>query len=230
MNADLTFIDNVKFNEQGLVPCVAQDYLTKDVLMLAWMNEESLKMTIESGYATYFSRSRQKLWKKGETSGHLQKVVSLHYDCDGDTVLPIVEQIGPACHTGNRTCFFSPDEPQTISKVNILLHDYYTIADRKIHPVEGSYTNYLFDKGIDKICKKVGEESTEVIVAAKNGINKDTSNEIADLLYHLMVLMVEEGVTWDEVFDNLIGRIGMKSEKVQKIMKNGETPRKVDDI
>ncbi len=230
MNADLTFIDNVKFNEQGLVPCVAQDYLTKDVLMLAWMNKESLKMTIESGYATYFSRSRQKLWKKGETSGHLQKVVSLHYDCDGDTVLAIVEQIGPACHTGNRTCFFSPDEPQTISKVNILLHDYYTIADRKIHPVEGSYTNYLFDKGIDKICKKVGEESTEVIVAAKNGINKDTSNEIADLLYHLMVLMVEEGVTWDDVFDNLIGRIGMKSEKVQKIMKNGETPRKVDDI
>ena len=230
MNADLTFIDNVKFNEQGLVPCVAQDYLTKDVLMLAWMNEESLKMTIESGYATYFSRSRQKLWKKGETSGHLQKVVSLHYDCDGDTILAIVEQIGPACHTGNRTCFFSPDEPQTISKVNILLHDYYTIADRKIHPVEGSYTNYLFDKGIDKICKKVGEESTEVIVAAKNGINKDTSNEIADLLYHLMVLMVEEGVTWDDVFDNLIGRIGMKSEKVQKIMKNGETPRKVDDI
>ena len=221
MNTDLSFIDNIKFNAEGLVPCIAQDHLTKDVLMLAWMNEESLRLTIETGFCTYYSRSRKTLWKKGETSGHLQKVISLHYDCDGDTVLAIVEQIGAACHTGNRTCFFSPDEPSVISKGNILQYDYYTIAGRKEEPVEGSYTNYLFDKGIDKICKKIGEESSEIIIAAKNGKNEDTKNEIADFLYHLMVLMVNEGITWDDIYDVLIDRVGMKSPKMQKLKQNG---------
>ena len=209
------YLENVKFNSDGLVPCIAQDYLTREVLMMAWMNEESLKLTLETGYCTYYSRSRQKLWKKGEESGHVQKLISLSYDCDGDTLLALVEQTGAACHTGNRTCFYRP-EPLEIQKAMILNHDLDVIYDRKIHPVEDSYTNYLFEKGIDKICKKVGEESAEIIIAAKNGEPKALAGEISDFLYHLMVLMADVGVEWEDVFDELIDRQGMKSQKLPK--------------
>jgi len=211
----MEYLKNVKFNSDGLVPCIAQDYLTREVLMMAWMNEESLKLTIETGYCTYYSRSRQKLWKKGEESGHVQKLISLSYDCDGDTLLALVEQTGAACHTGNRTCFYRP-EPLEIQKAMILNHDLDVIYDRKIHPVEDSYTNYLFEKGIDKICKKVGEESAEIIIAAKNGEPKALAGEISDFLYHLMVLMADVGVEWEDVFDELIDRQGMKSQKLPK--------------
>ena len=209
------YLDNVKFNSDGLVPCIAQDWLTREVLMMAWMNEESLKLTLETGYCTYYSRSRQKLWKKGEESGHVQKLVSLSYDCDGDTLLALVEQTGAACHTGNRSCFYRP-EPLEIQKAMILNHDLDVIKDRKVNPVEDSYTNYLFEKGIDKICKKVGEESAEIIIAAKNGEPKALAGEISDFLYHLMVLMADTGVEWEDVFDELIDRQGMKSQKLPK--------------
>jgi len=211
----MSFIDNIKFNENNLVPCIAQDYITREVLMMAWMNKETLAETIDCGYCVYFSRSRGERWKKGETSGHLQKVISLSYDCDGDTILALVEQTGAACHTGNKSCFFSPESPD-MQKSSILYHDLDVITDRKTNPIADSYTNYLFEKGIDKICKKVGEEATEIIIASKNGKPKELTGEIADFLYHLMVLMVECGVTWDDVYDELIERQGMKSVKLPK--------------
>lgn len=209
------YIDDIKFDEKGLVPCIVQDSLTRDVLMMAWMNRESLALTLETGFCTYYSRSRQKLWKKGETSGHVQKLVSLHYDCDGDTLLALVEQTGAACHTGNRSCFYRPESPE-LQKAMILNHDLDVVTDRKLHPSEESYTNYLFEKGIDKICKKVGEESAEIIIAAKNGKPSELKCEIADFLYHLMVLMAEVGVAWEDVFEELIDRQGMKSAKLPK--------------
>lgn len=217
---DNGILENVKFNEDGLVPCIVQDYKTGDVLMLAWMNEESLKISIETGYCTYYSRSRKSLWKKGETSGHVQRIVSLSYDCDGDTLLALVEQTGYACHTNNRSCFFQP-LPAYIDQ-NILYDDYDVIVDRKNNPREDSYTNYLFDKGIDKICKKIGEESAEIIIAAKNGVKKDTVGEISDFIYHLMVLMVECNISWDDVYNELLERKGIKSEKVSKLRKREE--------
>ena len=151
----------IKFDDRGLVPAIAQDIHTGRVLMLAWMNAESLEKTLETGYATYFSRSRQKLWMKGETSGHTQKVLDMKLDCDGDAILLKVEQTGPACHTGNISCFFNDmmdvDPEDLPATANVLQEDYDTIADRKANPQEGSYTNYLLDKGVEKICKKVGE-------------------------------------------------------------------------
>ena len=137
------WIEQIKFNDDGLVPCIAQAYDTREVLMLAWMNRVALQQTLETGLCTYYSRSRQKIWVKGEESGHIQKVVSLSYDCDGDTILALVEQTGAACHTGNRTCFFRP-EPPDLQKAMILQHDLDVIRDRKANPTEDSYTNYLF--------------------------------------------------------------------------------------
>ncbi len=219
----MEILEQVKFDQNGLVPCIAQDCRTREVLMLAYMNRESLRMTVETGYCVYYSRSRQKLWKKGETSGHVQRVISLHYDCDGDTILALVDQTGPACHTGNRTCFFRPEPPRQEDDDSwILLHDYDVITDRKAHPEPESYTNYLFEKGIDKICKKIGEESAEIIIAAKNENPKEIASEISDFLYHLMVLMADRGVCWDDVFSELIRRQGMKSEKVRKWKQKGE--------
>lgn len=209
------WIDQIKFNEDGLVPCIAQEYTTREVLMLAWMNREALQQTFATGLCTYYSRSRQKLWVKGEESGHIQKVISLSYDCDGDTILALVEQTGAACHTGNKTCFFRP-EPPDLQKSLILQHDLDMIQDRKRNPAEDSYTNYLFEKGIDKICKKVGEESAEIIIAAKNRNIMELTGEISDFLYHLMVLMAEVGVEWEYVYDELISRQGMKSAKLPK--------------
>ena len=198
-----------KLNEQGLLPVIVQHYKTKDVLMLAYMNEEAFDKTIKTGKMTYYSRSRNALWVKGETSGHFQDVKSLTIDCDKDTLLAKVDQIGAACHTGNPTCFFQPLAGTDDEKANpqrIFEHVYHTIVDRKQNPKEGSYTNYLFEKGIDKILKKVGEEATETVIAAKNPNLEELKYEVADLLYHLMVLMVERGLSWEDITQELSDR------------------------
>ena len=198
-----------KTNDQGLIPVIVQHYKTQEILMLAYMNEESFYETIKTGKMTYFSRSRQKLWVKGETSGHFQYVKSLTIDCDLDTLLAKVDQIGAACHTGNPTCFFQPlvgiDYDET-NPLRIFESVYDTIADRKENPKEGSYTNYLFDKGIDKILKKIGEEATEVVIAAKNPNPEEVKYEIADFLYHAMDLKVEKGLTWEDIVKELADR------------------------
>lgn len=198
-----------KLNEQGLLPVIVQHYKTKDVLMLAYMNEEAFDKTIKTGKMTYYSRSRNALWVKGETSGHFQYVKSLTIDCDKDTLLAKVGQIGAACHTGNPTCFFQPLAGTDDEKANpqrIFEHVYHTIVDRKQNPKEGSYTNYLFEKGIDKILKKVGEEATETVIAAKNPNLEELKYEVTDLLYHLMVLMVERGLSWEDITQELSDR------------------------
>ena len=256
----------VKYNADGLIPAVTQDIRTDEVLMLAYMNEESLRKTIETGRAYYYSRSRQKLWLKGETSGHFQKVRSISIDCDGDTLLLKVEQTGAACHTGHHSCFFTrmdanelaspnvigeaasqdnieplqrddvqsigasqqcgsaqckeeliqhtaatPLEPvsanaqetENIAGAEVLQEVFDVISDRLAHPKEGSYTNYLFTKGLDKILKKIGEESCEVVIASKNGSSTEIKSEIADLFYHVMVLLAERGMTLLDVYGEL---------------------------
>ena len=197
----------IRFDEKGLVPAIAQDAHTGAVLMLAYMNAESLRLTLETGYATYFSRSRQQLWRKGETSGHTQKVLSLRYDCDGDAILMQVEQTGPACHTGAYSCFFNEMtdvEPEDLpATAQILQQDYDTITDRSIHPQEGSYTNYLLDKGVEKICKKVGEEASELIIAAMKNNKEEVTYEAADLLYHMLVLLFHQEVKPEDVWEEL---------------------------
>ena len=200
---------NFKLNSDGLIPVVAQNYKTGEVLMLAYMNAEAFDRTVKTGKMTYYSRSRQSLWTKGETSGHFQYVKSLTIDCDKDTLLAKVEQIGPACHTGSPTCFFQTIAGTDYDETNpleIFQSVYDTILDRKKHPKEGSYTNYLFDKGIDKILKKVGEEAAEVIIAAKNPNTEELKYELADFLYHAMVLMAERGLTWDDIIRELSDR------------------------
>ncbi len=200
---------NLKPNADGLVPVVVQDYRTDEVLMLAYMNEEAFNNTINVGKMTYFSRSRQTLWLKGETSGHYQYVKSLTADCDYDTILAKVSQVGVACHTGNPTCFFNNIVKKEYIEKNplkVLEEVYGIIQDRKANPKEGSYTNYLFDKGVDKILKKLGEESTEIVIAAKNPDPEEIKYEISDFLYHCMVLMVEKGVTWEDITQELSQR------------------------
>ncbi|MDD6051146.1 MAG: bifunctional phosphoribosyl-AMP cyclohydrolase/phosphoribosyl-ATP diphosphatase HisIE [Clostridiales bacterium] len=195
---------SLKWNEAGLLPAIAQDAVTGEVLMLAWMNRQSLRLTLESGYATYFSRSRQQLWRKGESSGHTQRVIRLSYDCDGDTILMQVQQIGPACHTGKHSCFHNPvvdgDLPATAGILETIAA---TVADRAAHPQPGSYTNYLLDKGTEKICKKVGEEATEAVIAAMKTDADGLAGEVADLLYHLSVLLHDQGVAWQDVWEVL---------------------------
>lgn len=198
-----------KTNEQGLIPVIVQHYKTREVLMLAYMNEESFDQTIKTGKMTYFSRSRQKLWVKGETSGHFQYVKSLTIDCDYDTLLAKVDQVGAACHTGNPTCFFqhlAGTEYNEANPLEVFEIIYNTVVDRKENPKEGSYTNYLFDKGIDKILKKIGEEATEIVIAAKNPSAEETKYEISDFLYHMIVLMVEKGLNWDDIVKELASR------------------------
>ena len=200
---------NLLPNSDGLVPTVVQDFQTGEVLMVAYMNEESLNATIRTGKMTYFSRSRQSLWVKGETSGNFQYVKSLTADCDFDTILAKVSQVGVACHTGAPSCFFNEIVKKEYVERNPLkvFEDVYSvILDRKVHPKEGSYTNYLFDKGLDKILKKVGEEATEIVIAAKNPDAEETKYEISDFLYHLMVLMAEKGVTWEDITSELAQR------------------------
>lgn len=198
-----------KLNSDGLIPVIVQDYKTNEVLMMAYMDQDAFNHTVKSGRMTYYSRSRKEQWVKGETSGHYQYVKSLTMDCDKDTLLAKVEQIGAACHTGNRSCFYQPivgNEYDAKNPLQIFETVYNTIQNRKEHPKEGSYTNYLFDKGIDKILKKVGEEATEIVIAAKNPSPEEIKYEIADFLYHAMVLMVEKGVTWEDITKELSDR------------------------
>lgn len=195
---------NVKFDSNGLVPAVVQDYKTGEVLMLAYMNQESLDRTIETGKTWFYSRSRQALWNKGETSGHFQYVKSISFDCDCDSVLVKVEQSGPACHTGNKSCFFNQEiESDDCLNYSVLYNVADIIQDRRLNPKEGSYTNYLFDKGIDKILKKVGEESAEVIIASKNTDPDETIYEMADLFFHCLVLLNEKNIDLEEIFREL---------------------------
>ena len=201
--------ENLKKNSDGLIPVIVQDYTTNDVLMCAYMNEEAFHATINCGKMTYYSRSRQELWMKGETSGHIQYVKELTADCDFDTILAKVSQVGVACHTGNPSCFFNEIvKKEYIEKNPLKVFEtvYNIIEDRKNNPKEGSYTNYLFDKGIDKILKKVGEECTEIVIAAKYPDPEEIKYEISDFLYHVMVLMVEKGVTWEEITQELAQR------------------------
>ncbi|MCI5857448.1 MAG: bifunctional phosphoribosyl-AMP cyclohydrolase/phosphoribosyl-ATP diphosphatase HisIE [Agathobacter sp.] len=205
---DLKWSD-LKLNSDGMVPVIVQDYRTDEVLMLAYMNEEAFNTTINIGKMTYYSRSRQELWTKGLTSGHIQYVKSLTADCDFDTILAKVSQVGAACHTGNRSCFFNNIvKKECIEKnpLKVFEEVYATIADRKETPKDGSYTNYLFDQGIDNILKKLGEECTEIVIAAKNPGENEIKYEISDYMYHLMVLMVAKGVTWEDITNELAQR------------------------
>lgn len=198
-----------KTMDNGLIPVVVQDYRTNEVLMVAYMNQESFQQTINTGKMTYYSRSRQQLWCKGETSGHYQYVKKLWIDCDQDTILAKVRQVGAACHTGNHSCFFTEiarKEYVDTNPLTVLTDDFEVIRDRREHPKEGSYTNYLFDQGIDKILKKCGEEATEILIAAKNPDAEELKYEIADYLYHLMVLMVECGLDWNDIMKELVNR------------------------
>ena len=202
--------EDFKKNSDGHVPVIVQDYRTREVLQMAYMNEESFDQTIRTGKMTYFSRSRQELWVKGETSGHFQYVKSLTADCDMDTILARVSQVGAACHTGARSCFFNEitrkDYQEVENPLQVFQEVYDVIKDRKVHPREGSYTNYLFDKGIDKILKKLGEEATEIVIAAKNPGAGEVKYEISDFLYHMMVLMAEKDISWEEITTELANR------------------------
>lgn len=201
------FISKLKFDDKGLIPAIIQDYTNGEVLMLAYMDEEALNKTLETGETYFHSRSRGELWHKGASSGHIQRVKGISYDCDADALLIKVEQVGAACHTGHRSCFFNDvlEAPET-QKEDVLAELYDVIVDRKNNPKEGSYTDYLFDKGIDKILKKVGEESAEVIIAAKNGVYDEVRWEVADLFYHVLVLLVQQGMTLDDIYAELKGR------------------------
>lgn len=206
--SNLTF-SQFKLNSDGMVPVIVQDYKTSEVLMLAYMNEEAFDKTLESGKMTYFSRSRNELWIKGETSGHYQYVKELLLDCDNDTLLAKVKQVGAACHTGNRTCFYTSlvkKEYDSVNPLTVFNEVYDVILDRKKNPKEGSYTNYLFDKGIDKILKKCGEEATEMVIAAKNPDAEELKYEISDFLYHMMVLMAECNLDWNDILKELAHR------------------------
>lgn len=195
---------NINYNDQGLVPVIVQDVNTLEVLMLAYMNEEALSRTLDTKEMTYFSRSRQELWKKGETSGHVQFLEELRYDCDQDTLLAKVRQVGAACHTGNRSCFYRT-MVEGEAQQDTILPDLFRVIQQKKETPDGGYTNYLFDKGVDKILKKVGEETAEVIIASKNN-NEETIYEISDLIYHLFVLMVDRGIELSDVLEELKGR------------------------
>ncbi|MBR5959416.1 MAG: bifunctional phosphoribosyl-AMP cyclohydrolase/phosphoribosyl-ATP diphosphatase HisIE [Clostridia bacterium] len=199
-------IDELKFDEKGLIPAIVVDAENGKVLMMAYMNKESLKVSMEKGLTCFWSRSRQELWLKGETSGNYQHIVSITADCDRDTLLVKVEKDGPACHTGNETCFndviWESDDLHEFTYEGLM----ELIAGRKTEKKEGSYTTYLFEKGLDKILKKVGEETTEVIIAAKDKDKKNTIYEIADLTYHVMVLMIEAGISLDDIHKELASR------------------------
>lgn len=198
-----------KTNSDGMIPVIVQDYKTDKVLMLAYMNEEAFNMTMKTGKMTYYSRSRDEIWVKGLTSGHYQYVKELSMDCDLDTMLAKVYQVGVPCHTGADTCFFNnliKKEYDDTNPMRVFEDVYNVILDRKKNPKEGSYTNYLFDKGVDKILKKVGEEATEIVIAAKNPDPQEIKYEISDFLYHVMVLMAEKGVSWKEITKELSRR------------------------
>jgi phosphoribosyl-ATP pyrophosphohydrolase/phosphoribosyl-AMP cyclohydrolase len=210
---------NFKYNEQGLMPAVVQDYQTKEVLMVAYVNEESLNLSLEKGETVFYSRSRQELWHKGETSGNTQEIKEIYYDCDQDTILFMVDPAGPACHTGENSCFYRKIAEETEAKAEKMMEMeqqaqnieaefetekvvdflYDLILSRKQEMPEGSYTTYLFEEGIDKILKKVGEESAEVIIASKNEPEEELVYETADLVYHMLVLLVKRGINPDQI-------------------------------
>ncbi len=212
-------IDDLKFDDKGLIPAVVQDYFSKQVLTVAYMNRESLEISMREGRTCFFSRSRQQLWRKGETSGNTQEIVTIKADCDLDALVVEVIKKGPACHTGSESCFFNPVYQSETQQDFSLEALYELLKGRKTNPKEGSYTTYLYQKGIDKILKKVGEECTEVIVAGKGGDKAETIFEIADLAYHVMVLMVEMGIEPKDIFAQLASRHvvdhKVKQEKMQ---------------
>ena len=212
-------LDDLKFDEKGLIPAVVQDYFSKQVLTVAYMNRESLEISMKEGRTCFFSRSRQQLWRKGETSGNTQEIVTIRADCDLDALVVEVIKKGPACHTGSESCFFNPVYQSKEHQDFSLEALYKLLEGRKTDPKEGSYTTYLFQKGIDKILKKVGEECTEVIVAGKGGDREETIFEISDLAYHVMVLMVEMGIEPKDIFAQLESRHvvdhKVKQEKMQ---------------
>lgn len=213
-------VDELKFDEQGLIPAIVVDAVTKQVLTLAYMNRESLAISMEKGLTCFYSRSRQELWLKGETSGNYQHIVSITADCDNDALVVVVEPDGPACHTGTTSCFTHPVwESEELSEFSLqaLMS---LIEGRKTEKKEGSYTTYLFEKGLDKILKKVGEENTEVIIAAKADDKAETIYEIADLTYHLLVLMIQMGISLEDIHRELASRHvidhKIKQEKMTK--------------
>ena len=214
-------INELKFDEKGLIPAIVADAISKKVLTLAYMNKESLQISLEKGLTCFFSRSRNELWLKGETSGNYQHIVSITADCDKDALLVLVEKDGPACHLGNESCFSNPvfesEERKEFSYEGL----YDLLVGRKNEKKEGSYTTYLFEKGLDKILKKVGEESTEVIIAGKAEDKKETIYEIADLAYHVMVLMVQMGISLEDVHKELASRHVIDKKVKQEKMTNG---------
>ncbi len=196
-------MENIKFDANGLICAIAQDSETGEVLMQAYMNAEALEKTLSTGYAHYYSRSRQKLWKKGEESGHVQKVIAASFDCDRDCLLLQVRQTGAACHTGSRSCFFTPVTESDLGGLPFVAELARVVEDRKNNPVEGSYTAYLFSRGVDKIAKKFGEEAVEVVIASKNDDKGELTHELSDLIYHLLVLMQAKGVSIEDVCTEL---------------------------
>ena len=206
----MEFINELKFNAHGLIPAVVQNIETKEVLMVAYMNADTLKQTLETGRATFWSRSRKEVWVKGATSGNYMYVKEVRVDCDADCLVLLVNPAGPACHTGNRSCFFRKVEDgklvkdDTVPERNdIFEREQAVVIDRKKNPEEGSYTNYLFDKGEDKILKKVGEEAAEVVIAGKNRDKGEISYEVSDLIYHLTVMLVDNDMTWDDIYKEM---------------------------
>ncbi len=214
----MTDISKLKFDEKGLIPVVVQDYYSKKVLTVAYMNRESLQISLQEGNTCFFSRSRQKLWRKGESSGNVQHIVSVTADCDMDALTVEVVKEGPACHLGTDSCFENTVWENPKYKPFSLDGLYRLIKGRKDSPKEGSYTTYLFEKGLDKILKKVGEECTEVIIGAKNG-KEEAVFEIADLTYHVMVLMAQQGITLKDVIDELAKRHVVDKKVKQETMK-----------
>lgn len=203
-------INTLKFDASGLIPAVVQNIETNEVLMVAYMNADTIKQTLETGRATFWSRSRQEVWVKGDTSGNYMYVKEVRVDCDCDCLVVLVNPAGPACHTGNRSCFFRKIEDGKLvedakeqTKTDVFAREQAVVMDRKEHPEEGSYTNYLFDKGEDKILKKVGEEAAEVVIAGKNRDKDEISYETADLIYHLTVMLVDNGMTREDIYKEM---------------------------
>ena len=209
----MSFINELKFDEKGLIPAVVQNIDTKEILMVAYMNTDTIGKTLETGRATFWSRSRNEIWEKGATSGNYIYVKEIRVDCDGDCLVLLSEPAGAACHTGNRSCFFRKVDGEALIEdtelhalSDILRREQAVIIDRKKNPEEGSYTNYLFDKGEDKILKKVGEEAAEVVIAGKNRDKNEIKYETADLLYHLSVMLVDNDMTWEDIFEEMENR------------------------
>ena len=209
----MSFINELKFDENGLIPAVVQNIDTKEILMVAYMRADTIERTLETGRATFWSRSRQEIWEKGATSGDYIYVKEIRVDCDGDCLILLSEPAGAACHTGNRSCFFRKvengvlvEDTELHALSDILRREQAVIIDRKKNPEEGSYTNYLFEKGEDKILKKVGEEAAEVVIAGKNRDKNEIKYETADLLYHLSVMLVDNDMTWEDVFEEMENR------------------------